>query len=127
MTGPLASVPSDNTTLTAVLDAYAGEGFDGVFQLLEDAGEVCCSTCHAVVPPEQVPIHSVRRLEGASDPADMVAVCAITCVNCSARGTIVVKFGPDASIGEAEFLSLARDQRHDAAAPPDAAPGEGPL
>jgi hypothetical protein len=124
MTEPSATHPSDNTTLVAVLAGYAADGFDADFELIEDTGDLCCATCSTVVPPEQVPIHSIRRLEGASDPADMAAVCAITCRACGATGTVIVRYGPEASIEEAEFLVRAQDRRDDAVAPSDAAPGE---
>jgi hypothetical protein len=124
MTEPSGAAPSDNTTLVDVLAAYAAGGFDAEFELVDGSGDLHCSTCRSVLVAEQVPLHSIRRLEGASDPDDMMAVCAVTCRNCGAKGAVVVKYGPSATIEEAEFLRRARDRRDDAVAPPDATPGE---
>ena len=116
--------PSDNTTLTEVVGGYTADGFDGEFEIVEHSGDLKCFTCSTVIASRDVPIHSIRRLEGASDPADMVSVMAVTCPACSARGVLVVKYGPEASIEEAEFLAHARDQRSDDVAPAGAAPDE---
>ena len=124
MTPTPSSPPSDHTTLQAVLAGSAGEGFVGVFELVGEDGDLRCADCSSVVTASNVPVHSIRRLEGASDPADMLAVCAITCPSCGSRGAVVVHYGPMASVEEAEFLSRARDHRSDDVVPPDAAPGE---
>jgi hypothetical protein len=70
--------PGDNTTLTEVLALYAAGGFPGVFSVTED-GLVECGTCGVKAHADAVPMHSLRRLEGASDPDDMLAVVAVTC------------------------------------------------
>ncbi len=124
MTEPSGAAPSDNTTLIEVLAAYAADGFDAEFELVDGSGDLHCCTCRSTLVAEQVPLHSIRRLEGASDPDDMLAVCAVTCRNCGAQGAVVVRYGPGATIEEAEFLRRAKDRRDDAVAPPDSAPGE---
>jgi hypothetical protein len=124
MTEPGGAAPSDNTTLIDVLAAYTADGFDAEFELVDGSGDLQCSTCRSVLVAEQVPLHSIRRLEGASDPDDMMAVCAVTCRNCGAKGAVVVKYGPSATIEEAEFLRRSKDRRDDAVAPPDSAPSE---
>lgn len=111
MSRPLESVPSDNTTLREVLDAYGADGHDGVFELVGDDGDVRCGRCQQTAIADHVPILSVRRLEGASDPADMLAVCAVTCPNCDGRGTLVVGFGPSATMADSAFLTRAPDAR----------------
>ncbi len=116
--------PSDNTTLTDVVAGYTADGFTGEFEIVEHSGDLRCFTCSTVTASRDVPIHSIRRLEGASDPADMVSIVAVTCPTCRARGVLVVKYGPEATIDEAEFLVHARDQRSDDVAPGAAAPDE---
>ena len=37
---------------------------------------------------------TLRRLEGASDPDDMLAIAALVCSQCGARGTVVLHYGP---------------------------------
>jgi hypothetical protein len=119
----ITSSPGDNTTLTEVLALYEAGGFSGVFSVTED-GLVECGTCGVKSLPETVPMHSLRRLEGASDPDDMLAVVAVTCPSCEVRGTITTMFGPMASAEEAEVLKTLQNHRDDTLAPPHSAPGE---
>jgi hypothetical protein len=66
--------PSDNTTLTDVIDGDRDNGFASEFSPLDDA-TIRCSTCESEVAAREFTIHSLRRLEGASDPDDMVPTC----------------------------------------------------
>ena len=50
-------------------------------------------------------MREIRRLEGASDPDDMLAVVALECPVCSMKGTIVLHFGPEASAEELDVLA----------------------
>ncbi|MBK5331346.1 MAG: hypothetical protein JJD93_05210 [Ilumatobacteraceae bacterium] len=115
--------PGDEATLTGVLEGYAQGGFDSSFGATDDS-EVECHACNVVSPPSSVSMSSLRRLEGASDPDDMVAVVAITCPSCGARGTAVLGFGPMATLQDSEVLKGLRDDRHDATAPGNSAHGE---
>jgi hypothetical protein len=56
-----------------------------------------------------VHLEVLDRTEGASDPADMVAVAALVCPRCGARGTVALKYGPEASPEEDEVLRLLDD------------------
>jgi hypothetical protein len=115
--------PSDNTTLSAVLESYAAAGFDGDFVLGEV--DVSCRSCGAAAAPAAFELHSLRRLEGASDPADMAAVLALACPSCGRRGTLVARFGPESSAAEVDLLQQLRDHRfEDTTLPPSAAPHE---
>ncbi len=105
-----ARVPSDNTTLTGVLAAYEDDGYRAQL-LVDDDGRVTCASCDNRADPGDIELHSLRRLEGASDPDDMVAVLAVACPSCEAKGTLVVPFGPQASEGEAELLRRMDDAR----------------
>lgn len=107
----ITPTPSDNTTLTAVLAGYAAAGFDGDFVV--DGEQVRCQTCQAVASPSDLELHSLRRLEGASDPADMSAILALSCPGCGRQGTMVVRFGPEASAAEGDLLRDAQDRRFD--------------
>ena len=69
-------------------------------------------------------MHSLRRLEGASDPAEMMAVVAITCPRCEARGVLVLGYGPAAAVEDSDVLRALDDQRGDSMAPRSSAPGE---
>lgn len=115
--------PSDQTTLTEVLDAYAAGGFTGSFTA-EPEAMVRCETCGVVSPAGKVSMSSLRRLEGASDPSEMMAVVALTCPACGARGTLSLTYGPMASGEDADLLAGLRDERGDDLAPANSAPGE---
>jgi hypothetical protein len=118
-----ASTSPDHSTLTEVLAGYAAAGFDGSFTVDDEC--IRCLTCHVATPPSEVEIQSLRRLEGASDPADMAAVLAVACPACGQRATIVLRYGPEASPAEAELLQRARDGRFtEGVLPPASAPDE---
>ena len=65
----------DGSTLTEVLDAYTAGGFTTQFTVTDDS-QLECGACAAVSDPAAVTMSSLRRLEGESDPADMMAVVA---------------------------------------------------
>jgi hypothetical protein len=102
--------PSDYTTLVEVLDAYRRDGWDGDVTVTED-GRLRCGACRHEVDPAEVILDSLRRLEGASDPDDMLAVLAVTCPGCGAKGTAVVHFGPGATEAESAVLLALEDRR----------------
>lgn len=105
---PVAGAPSDNTTMVEVLRAFSDAGYDSDFTITTGAA-LACPECEARTP--DVAMDEMRRLEGASDPADMAAVLALRCEVCGTRGTTVVRFGPEASRAEAELLDRLDDQR----------------
>lgn len=98
-----AGVPSDNTTLLAVLKAFEDEGFTGDLTVT-DEGEVRCASCRHAGPPGDFEVGRCRRMEGASDPDDMLAVLGLVCPSCQHRGTVITHYGPTASPGEAAVL-----------------------
>ena len=115
--------PSDNTTLADVIRSYEDAGFIGQFGITEE-GLLQCFTCSTNSRAGDAALHSLRRMEGASDPADMLAVLAVSCPNCATRGTVVVHYGPEAEPGESAVLMALRDQRSDDAVPAARAPSE---
>jgi hypothetical protein len=115
--------PSDYTTLTDVLEAYAQGGFTSSFAVTDEA-QLECIECGTVSDPESVSMSSLRRLEGASDPDDMVAVVALTCPACGCKGTVVLGYGPIASPQDSDVLKSLRDDRGDVRAPGNSAHGE---
>lgn len=93
-------VPSDNTTLTAVLDEIAADGYTSSF-VVQPGGALMCTTCRDDVAAERIEPLLTRRLEGASDPSDELWVVAAVCPNCGAHGSVVLGFGPEASEDDA--------------------------
>ncbi|MGH9135495.1 MAG: hypothetical protein ACRD0G_00425 [Acidimicrobiales bacterium] len=108
--------PSDNTTLTAVLGDYATAGFAAEFEVTSESA-VTCVTCGQASAPSEFTMHATRRLEGASDPDDMLSVTAVSCPRCGARGTLVLGFGPNASETEAMVGKALRDQNRERTIP----------
>jgi hypothetical protein len=111
------------STITEVLEGYARGGFDSSFVVTDDCALECVE-CGNVSPPDGFSMSSLRRLEGMSDPADMVAVVAITCPVCGTKGTSILGFGPTATEQDSTVLKELRDNRDDAEAPGNSAPGE---
>ena len=100
----IAGVPSDNTTLLEVLDELAAKGFGGSMWVTE-TGKLRCEGCGAEFEPGELIVRELRRLEGASDPDDMLAVVALECPVCGMKGTAVLHFGPEATAEEMEALT----------------------
>src|SRR5688500_11313885 len=111
------------TTLSEVLAGYGEGGYTGSFSAI-DGAVVECHQCDASTPASDVRMSSLRRMEGASDPDDMMAVVAIECPACNARGTLVLGFGPSASEEDSDVLHCLQDFRSDSKAPGNSAPGE---
>lgn len=105
-----AGVPSDNTTLVAVLGELREAGFTADFLVVEGA-RLRCRECGGHVPGGHVPLDLLRRVEGASDPADMAAVLGVTCPHCGSRGSAVVRYGPEANENDTDLLLALDDDR----------------
>ncbi len=117
------SIPNDGTTLTDVLEAYSSAGFTGSFSAIVGTA-VECHECGTVSAAATVEMTSLRRLEGASDPDDMLAVVAIACPTCSSKGTLILGFGPNAAAEEGDALRALQDLRDNGSLPRNSAPGE---
>ena len=96
---------SDGTTLVEIIRALEADGYTAQMAAAEGCA-IRCFACHADSPAQDVHLEVVRRTEGASDPADMVAVAGLRCPKCDARGTVALKYGPLATPEEAEVLAL---------------------
>jgi hypothetical protein len=104
MTASITPSGPHDTPLTEVLADYDRRGYTGQFAPLE-GGDLRCLTCRETFAASHVQADEVRRLEGASDPADMSVVVPLACPHCGTRGTFVAHYGPDAGIEEADVLS----------------------
>jgi hypothetical protein len=92
-----------DTPLLAVLRRYEADGFTGQFGSREGA-RIHCFSCGGDFAAETCRHGSVRRLEGASDPADMLAVIPVRCPGCGVRGVVVANYGPEAGVADADVL-----------------------
>ncbi len=102
---PPEGVPSDYDEVSSVVARLGEEGWD--VQLLPgpDPGTLRCGRCREVRALGDWTVDDERRLEGASDPDDMVLVVAATCPACSAHGTIVLAYGPEASDVDSDLVA----------------------
>ena len=109
---PGAPVPvaQDAQTLTDAIAALEARGYSGQFRVL-DQGRVQCLTCRSELAGARTAMESLHRLEGASDPDDMLAVVAMRCPKCDARGTLVLGYGPDASLEDSQVMLELQDAR----------------
>ena len=98
-----ASMPPD-TPLLAVLAGLEADGYDDQFIPLENGFIRCRCGGHQFVAASSW-ADQQRRLEGVSDPAEMVIVLAFSCPVCSAEGTLVLHYGPEASPEETDTLT----------------------
>jgi hypothetical protein len=101
---------TDATTMREAESSFENEGFTGQFAPAE-GGAVTCFTCHTTSPSSAVELTALVRVEGASDPDDMAAVAAVLCPNCGARGTLIMKYGPESTMEESDTLRLLEDRR----------------
>lgn len=83
------------STLTEVLREASDRGYDATFVTVGD-GRVRCGHCNTEMPVSTVHVDDIHRLEGASDPADMMLVASLRCPSCDHGGTLTLGYGPNA-------------------------------
>ncbi len=96
--------PPYGATLSEILATLEAQGFTGQMAS-RPGGMIICFTCRQESPAAGYELHSQRRTEGASDPDDMLAIVALTCPACGARGTAVLGYGPESDDNDAEVLA----------------------
>lgn len=99
------SPDGDPQTLTKVLQAFADDGFAADIRP-EAGGRLLWSSCGHSAPATEVVVAHQRRLEGASDPDDLLLVVAAPCPTCGVGGAAVLAFGPTASEADTAVLEL---------------------
>lgn len=97
-------------TIADALREFEARGYVGQF-LVRDGALVECRQCGTVHRPPDVRLEGMRRIEGVSDPADMVFVGALVCPECGERGTATLQYGPMASPEDSEVLRELDNQR----------------
>lgn len=97
-------------TILEVLGDLEAMGFSGQFAP-RDGAQVECVACHRLSPADETVLRRLERLEGASDPDDMMAVVGLACPHCGAQGTAVLSYGPEASPTDVEVLRSFEDAR----------------
>jgi len=99
---PDRTSPAD-PSLSTVLGALEAEGWAGQL-VAEEGGTVRCVTCGEHFRPSAAEAGPQRRLEGVSDPADMLIVAGLRCPHCETRGVLVASFGPEAGAADADVV-----------------------
>ena len=100
----LEGIARGASTILEVLQAFDQSGFVGQFAARGD-GKIECMSCHELSAASATGVLQLRRLEGASDPDDMLALAALVCPQCSTRGSLILNYGPSASPEDAAVLS----------------------
>jgi DNA-directed RNA polymerase subunit RPC12/RpoP len=108
---PSRYVQGEAQTLSDVLAELEQQGFTCQFAA-QPGGRIRCIECGHEFAPDAATVETVRRLEGASDPDDMLAVLPVSCPNCGARGTLVLGFGPEAPMEDSEILAALPPAEH---------------
>jgi hypothetical protein len=100
----LDGIARDASTITDVLSTFDAAGYGGQF-IAREGGVVECATCRQQTRASELRVDELRRLEGASDPDDLLAVAALVCPNCETKGTVVLGYGPVATAEDANVLA----------------------
>ena len=117
---PIPGLARGASELGDVIERMAGHGYGADFMsaLDGDSAELHCPVCDATHPASAFTRAWTARLEGASDPDDMLHVSALRCPECGTGGVFVSPFG--VNVGEAdEAVLLALPE---AEGPPPAMP-----
>jgi hypothetical protein len=105
------NLPED-TALASVQGVLSDEGYSGQFIAAAEA-RVLCTRCRSLLAAAWLGADDVTRLEGASDPADMMVVVPLTCPVCGQRGTLIMSFGPEMGQEEAEVFNAMPRHPHE--------------
>lgn len=99
----LPGVARDPSSIVSVEQSLRAGGFPADFRSGE-GGTVVCATCGQTSDAARFAVHQLRRLEGASDPDELMLVAAVGCPVCGARGTLLLTYGPTATAEDAAIL-----------------------
>ena len=102
--------PSDSTTLVEVIGDFRRSGFNSDLSSVAGA-KIRCETCGTETDATEFVIKRLRRLEGASDPDDMLAVVATRCPVCHSDGILILGYGPMASGDDTDVAKSMKDGR----------------
>ena len=88
-------------TLLDVLNEFEERGYRAQLRA-RPGGVVECDACSSEGDAAGLDVAAYERLEGASDPADMMLVVAARCPSCEEAGTLVLTYGPMAPAEDSE-------------------------
>lgn len=96
--------PQYGATLGEIMGTMDAAGY-GAQMAARPGGMLLCFTCRQVSPAAEFDLQVQRRTEGASDPADMLAIVGLVCPRCGTKGTAVLGYGPEADPDDAEVVA----------------------
>jgi hypothetical protein len=106
---PGAPWAGEADSTTEVLAQFRSSGIAGELSPGREPASLRCSACGQESAAAEFEVLEERRLEGASDPDDMVMVVGARCPACQAAGAVVLAYGPEASATDTDLvLALAR-------------------
>lgn len=113
-TPPPRDVPGvarDPTSLTAILEELGRDGFRAELAPVgrDRPGAIRCGACGEASDASLFTVADFRRMEGASDPDEMVAVAALRCPICDTGGALVLTYGPEVTADDAAVLERLPD------------------
>jgi hypothetical protein len=93
-------LPPTPATLIEVVAAAKARGIGAEFAVA--GANINCGACGHESAPDAVSRDWVHRLEGTSDPDELLTVSALTCPACGAKGLLILPYGPAADESEAD-------------------------
>ena len=109
-------LPPSPASLLEVVEAAKQRGLRAEFTVTENS-MVHCNACGNDLAPESLSRDWMHRLEGTSDPDELLSVSALTCPTCGAKGLLVLPFGPAADASEGDVARRLPDPVHADMAP----------
>ena len=100
----MEGVARDAETIVDVLADLEGAGYTTQLAARADA-RVECLGCRTSSPADAFRLDALHRLEGVSDPADMLGIAALVCPACERSGALVLNYGPQATSVDADVLA----------------------
>lgn len=97
--------PGDYDTTTGILAAMRADGVTAQFMPGQESATIKCAVCDSTSAAGAFEVVDERRLEGTSDPDDMVLIVAARCPVCHVTGALVLAYGPEASGTDIDLVS----------------------
>ena len=100
---PTPGVARGASSIASVLETLGAQGFAAEFGAGDD-GRIRCGACGNDTAAGRFALEQFRRLEGASDPDEMLGIAALRCPVCGSGGTLVLTYGPQVTARDAAIL-----------------------
>ena len=112
------AMPTDEPLASAQADVERAGGVDEAQFGAAAGARVHCFTCGREFAASTVDASAARRLEGVSDPADMLLLVPVACPHCGASGSLTLGYGPEATLEDADVLRALERNPSSSPTPP---------